>query len=105
MRIQEKRFRGSQVCRVLSYPIAYGIAKMLLERGSMTLDELVKEVRRTKPTVCNHLAKLKLANIVRFEKDGRRTTYRIKYSNEVTEFMRACEKLVERTTQRLKKDF
>jgi DNA-binding transcriptional regulator GbsR (MarR family) len=75
MKIIERKFRGSQLCRVLSYPIAYAIARLLLERGSMTLDEIVKEVRRSKPTVCNHLAKLKLANIVRYEKKWRETKY------------------------------
>lgn len=67
MRIAEKKFRGSQVCRVLSYPIVYAITKMLLEKGPLTLDDIVKAVGRSKPTVCNHLAKLRLANIVRYE--------------------------------------
>ncbi len=105
MQIIEKKYRGSQICRVLGYPIPYAIVKLLLERGSMSLDELVKEVKRTKPTVCNHLAKLKLANIVRFDRKSRQTMYRIKYPQEITDFMKICEKLVERITQRLKEDF
>jgi len=105
MKIQEKKFRGSQICRVLSYPISYAIAKMLLESGPLGLDDLVKEVKRTKSTVCNHMAKMRLANIVRYEKENRQTKYWIKYPYEMTEFMKACESLVERTTQRLRDDF
>lgn len=105
MKIVEKKYRGSQVCRVLGYPIAYAITRMLLEKGPMSLDEIVKRVRRSKPTVCNHLAKLKLANIVRYDKQWRRTSYWIKYPEEVGQFMKICEKLVARTTRRLKKDY
>jgi DNA-binding transcriptional regulator GbsR (MarR family) len=105
MKIVERKFRGSQLCRVLSYPIAYAIARLLLERGSMTLDEIVKEVRRSKPTVCNHLAKLKLANIVRYEKKWRETKYWIKYPEVLSEFMAICDKVIDRTTQRLKEDY
>ena len=104
MQIVEKKFRGSQICRVLSYPISFAIAKMLLERGSMSFDEIVKEVGRAKPTVCNHLSKLKLANIVRYDKKWRQTTYWIKYPEEVSELMSACEQLVDRTSQKLQED-
>lgn len=67
MQIAEKRFRGSVICRILSYPISYAIVKMLLEKGEMDLDSIAARVKRTKPTVCCHLTKLRLANIVRYE--------------------------------------
>ncbi|MEO0155747.1 MAG: ArsR family transcriptional regulator [candidate division WOR-3 bacterium] len=105
MRIMEKRFRGAQICRVLSYPIAYAIAKILLERGRLSLDEIVKVVGRSKPAVCHHLAKLRLANIVRYDKDWRTTIYWIKYPAELKRVFKGCEDLVDRTTRRLKKDY
>jgi DNA-binding transcriptional regulator GbsR (MarR family) len=105
MKIEERKFRGSQLCRVLGYPIAYAIARLLLENGSMTLDEIVDEVRRSKPTVCGHLAKLKLANIIRYEKKGRETKYWIKYPEVMSEFMDVCDKVVDRTAKRLKEDY
>ncbi len=101
----EKKFRGSVICRVLSYPIAYAIAMRLLEKGPMKLDKLVRHVKRGKSTVCTHLSKLKLANLVRYEKEWRKTIYRIKYPGELKRFFRSCETLVERTTKRIKKDF
>lgn len=105
MKIIEKKFRGSQLCRVLSYPITYAIVRLLLEKGPCDLDSIVKEVQRKKSTVCCHLAKLRLANIVRFEKEWRRTVYFIKYPVEISAFVNVCEKTVERITRRLKKDF
>lgn len=104
MRIVEKKFRGSQLCRVLSYPITYAIVRLLLEKGPIDLDTIVKEVQRKKSTVCSHLAKLRLANIVRFEKEWRKTIYFVKYPEEIKEFVKVCEKVIERITQRLKKD-
>jgi DNA-binding transcriptional regulator GbsR (MarR family) len=104
MKIIEKKYRGSVVCRVLGYPITYAIVKELLERGPMELDDIVKIVRRAKNTVCTHLSKLKMANIVRFDKKQKRTVYWIKYPPDVSGFFDACEKLVKRTTERIDRD-
>ncbi len=71
----------------------------------MSLEDIVKRVKRTKGTVCNHLVKLKLANLVRYDKDGHKTIYWLKYPSQTREFVKICEKLVERITQRVRKDF
>ncbi|MGB3478004.1 MAG: ArsR family transcriptional regulator [bacterium] len=105
MKILEKKYRGSLICRAVSYPIAYAIVKMLLDEGSMNLDDIVGRVKRSKPAVCQHLAKLKLANLVRYEKEKQKTKYWIKYPREVRAFFGCCEKIVERTTRRIKKDY
>ncbi len=105
MRILEKKFRGSQLCRTLSYPIAYAIAWLLLEKGPLELDDIVKEVQRSKPAVCHQLSKLRLVNIVRYDKNWRRTRYWIKYPQEMREFFKACDRVITRITSRLKKDY
>jgi predicted transcriptional regulator len=104
MKIVEKKFRGSQLCKVMSYPITYVIVRLLLEKGPMDLDTLVKQVEKGKSTVCMHLGKLRMANIVRFDKQWRKTVYFVKYPEEINNFMKACDKVVERITRRLKKD-
>ncbi len=104
MKIMEKKYRGSMVCRVMGYPITYAIVRLLSENGPMPLEEIVKKVNRTKGTVCNHLVKLKLSNLVRYDKEGHKTIYWLKYPAETKEFIKACEKFVARTTQRIKKD-
>ncbi|MEO0129220.1 MAG: winged helix-turn-helix domain-containing protein [candidate division WOR-3 bacterium] len=54
------------------------MVRLLLDNGPMSFDEITKIVKRAKPTVCNHLIKLRLANIVRYEKHWRETVYWIK---------------------------
>jgi len=105
MKIVEKKFRGSQLCRVLSYPIAYAIARLLLEGGPLDLDDIVKEVKRSKSTVCHHLSKLRLANVIRFDKARRITKYWVKYPEELKYFFKACDRVIARMTARLKQDF
>ncbi len=71
----------------------------------MELDDIVAEVKRAKNTVCEHLTKLKLINIVRFEKEHGRTLYFIKYPKELNTFLDACEAIVKRTTRGLETDY
>jgi transcription initiation factor IIE alpha subunit len=105
MKILEKKYRGSLLCRAVSYPIAYAIVEMLLDKGPIYLDDIVVRVKRTKQAVCHHMAKLKTVNLVRYEKESRSTKYWIKYPEEVRAFFVCCENLVERTTKRIKEDY
>jgi len=104
MRVTEKRFRGSMICRVLGYPISYGIVKLLLERGKLDLDNIAAHVKRSRQATCSQLTKLRLANIVRYDKKGRNTSYWIKYPKEVRQLLDNCETLVQRISRRLDKD-
>lgn len=105
MRIVEKKFRGSIICRVLGYPISYGIVKLLLEKGRMSLEEISSQVQRSKAAVCFQLTKLRLANIVRYERKGKKTLYWVKYPEEVKRIFKSCDSLVTRISRRLEKDF
>ncbi len=105
MKLVEKKYRGSLICRTVGYPISYAIVKMLLDEGPMDLDGIARRVNRSKATACQHLAKLKLANLVRYEKKQQKTAYWIKYPKEVRKFLHCCEDLVERTTKRIRKDY
>ncbi len=105
MEIIERRFRGSVICRVLGYPISYGIIKLLMENEKLDFNTIVRHVKRSKQAVCSHLTKLRLANLIRYEKKGKSTTYWIKYPEEMQKFFDACELLVGRISRRLDKDF
>lgn len=105
MKVLERRFRGSLICRILGYPISYGIIKMLREQGKMSLDEIVPHVKRSKQAICLQLAKLKLANIIRYERKGKATTYWIKYPREIEKILDACDDPVGRISQRLDQDY
>jgi DNA-binding transcriptional regulator GbsR (MarR family) len=105
VRIIEKKFRGSLICRLLDYPVAYAITKMLLENGPMPLDDIVKHVKISKPGVCVHLRKLRIGHIIRYEKRWPNTIYRIKYPKEVKLFLDAAEMLASRISRRIKQDY
>ncbi len=89
----------------MGYPISYGIAKLLLEKGKMDLESIAKAVERSKPAVCYQLTKLRLAHIVRYGRAGRSTTYRIKYPHDLKKLLETCESLAKRASRRLDKDF
>lgn len=105
MKVVEKKYRGSLLCRILGYPITYAIVKMLLEGGPMALDEIAERTKITKAGVSIHLRKLKIANIIRYEKRWPKTYYWIKYPGELKGVLKAIDVLVTRTTKRLKKDY
>ena len=105
MKVVERRFRDSIIYRVLGYPITYGIVKLLLEKGKMDLESIAKYVKRSKAAVCFQLTKLRLANVIRYERKGKKTTYWVKYPNEIKKLFDACESLVGRISRRLDKDF
>jgi hypothetical protein len=104
VQVTEKRFRGSVICRVLGYPISYGIVQLLLEKGKLDLAQISVYVRRSRQATCAQLTKLRLANIVRYEKKGVHTLYWIKYQTEVKRLLDDCETLVKRMWSRLDKD-
>jgi DNA-binding transcriptional regulator GbsR (MarR family) len=104
MKIIEKKYRGSVLCRILGYPITYAIVKMLLEKGPMSLEKITALVKISKPGVVAHLRKLKIANIIRYEKRWPKTYYWIKYPKEVRAVLKTIDTLVTRTTKRIRKD-
>jgi predicted ArsR family transcriptional regulator len=104
MKIIEKKYRGSVLCRILGYPITYAIVKMLLEKGPMDLTQIAAEVSISKPGVLVHLRKLKIANIIRYEKRWPKTFYWVKYPKEIRAVLETIETLVARTTKRIELD-
>lgn len=45
MKIQERKYRGSLICRTVAYPISYAIVKMLSDNGPMKLEQIVKQAQ------------------------------------------------------------
>ena len=104
MRVQENRFRASQVCRILGSPIACALTLLLLDSGPLTLSKLVRHSRRSKQTTCYHLSRLRLVHLVRYETLGSETRYWIKYPDEVRRLVQALEGFVSRATRGLAED-
>lgn len=104
MRVQELQFRASQTCRVLGYPIPFAIVRLLLDRGPLTLQDIRPKARRSKQDLCHHLTRLRLAQIVRYERQGRETRYWIKYPDEVRRLVDSAQALAERAGRRMQQD-
>ena len=95
--MKEGRYRESRLCRVLGNPLAYSLGLRLIENGSETPTDLANALRRSVHTVSHTHGKLRLADVVRFERYGRRVQYRLKYLEEAHLFLGALSSIEEAT--------
>ena len=95
--MEEGGYRESRLCRVLGNPLAYSLVLRLIENGSETPTDLANALRRSVHTVSHTLGKLRLADVVRFERYGRRVQYRLKYLEEAHLFLGALSSIEEAT--------
>jgi predicted ArsR family transcriptional regulator len=92
--MQEAKYRESRLCRLLGNPIVYRIAVLLAENGSQTPAVLAKTAGRSVQTVSGHLAKLRAADVVRYETAGGKTVYWLKHPESIKGVLRALQKAV-----------
>lgn len=85
------------MCRILGNPLAYSLVLRLIENGSETPTDLANALRRSVHTVSHTLGKLRLADVVRFERYGHRVQYRLKYPEETHLFLGALSSIEEAT--------
>jgi DNA-binding transcriptional ArsR family regulator len=69
--------------------MAFTIVHLLIENKEMSPSEIAKAVARSVPRVSNILAALRLAEVVRYETEGKWTRYRLKYPREVRKVLEA----------------
>ena len=92
--MKERQYRESRLCRLLGNPVVYRMAVLLAKEGRLTPSRLAKTTGRSVQTISGHLAKLRTADVVRYETAGGRTQYWLKHPKEVTGLFRALEKAV-----------
>jgi len=102
--MKEVLYRESRLARILGDPAKYVIVNVLLNEGPLTVNEIVRRVSRSQPTVSHHLARLRSAELVRYEVKSDGSYYWIKYSREVKEVVEALNKFVNRTLHRVHAD-
>ena len=81
--MEEVHYRQSRLCRVLGNPVAFAVVCLLAEHKEMTPSEIARAVGRSVSRISNVLAALRLAEMVRYETDGRSSRYRLKHPREV----------------------
>ena len=96
--MEEESYRQSRLCRLLGNPIAFSIVHLLAENKEMSPSEIAKAVGRSVPRVSNVLAALRLAEVVRYETEGKWTRYRLKHPREVRKVLEALAGFVKRAS-------
>lgn len=92
--MEEESYRQSRLCRLLGNPVAFAVVQLLAENKQMSPSEIARAVGRSVQRVSTVLAALRLAEVVRYESDGRRNRYRLKHPSEVKGVLSALSRFV-----------
>ena len=92
--MDETEYRESRLCRLLGNPVIYQLVVFLDHGGATTPSNLAKLAGRSVQTVSGHLAKLRAADIVRYDSAGREVRYWLKHRGETRALLKALEKIV-----------
>ena len=93
--MEEKRYRESRLCRLLGNPVIYQLILLLDAGGPLTPSKLARLLERQISTVSVHLAKLRNADIVRYDTSGKETRYWLKHKAEMKGLLRMLGKVVD----------
>ncbi|RXZ04760.1 MULTISPECIES: ArsR/SmtB family transcription factor [Bacteria] len=63
--------------KALAHPIRLEMVDVLLSKGGCNVSQLVEEINIPQSTVSQHLTKLRTTGIVRFDKLGQESYYRV----------------------------
>lgn len=92
--MDETEYRESRICRLLGNPVIYQLIILLDNGGPTTPSMLAKRAGRSVQTISTHLAKLRTADVVRYDSDGKNVRYWLKHRGETRGLLKALEKLV-----------
>ncbi len=92
--MEEGNYRQSRLCRLLRNPVTFAVVHHLAENRQMNPSEISRAVGRSVPRVSNILAALRLADVVRYETEGKRTQYRLKHPQEIRKLLSALSGFV-----------
>ena len=87
--MDEKVYRQSRLCRLMGNPIAFAVVNALSQNQELSPSEIARTVGRSVSRVSHVLASLRLAEVVRYDTDGRRARYRLKHPRETRDLLKA----------------
>jgi DNA-binding transcriptional ArsR family regulator len=93
--VEEDSYRQSRLCRLLGNPVAFAVVELLRENKELNPSEIARAVGRSVPRVSNVLGALRLADVVRYDSDGKRNYYRLKHPREIRHVLTALSRVVE----------
>jgi len=97
--MEEQTYQQSRLCRVLGNPVAFAIVQILAENKEMSPSAVAGAVGRSVSRVSHVLAALRLAEVVRYDADGRRARYRLKHPQQVRQILRALSGFIDSTSR------
>jgi len=92
--VEEDSYSQSRLCRLLGNPIAFAVVQLLAENKELNPSEIARAVGRSVQRVSNILSALRLAEVVRYDTDGKRNLYRLKHASEVRGVLAALARFV-----------
>ena len=92
--MDERRYRESRLCRLLGNPVVYQLVVLLEGGAALTPSKLAKFTGRSVATISIHLAKLRSADVVRYDSRGRQVHYWLKHKAEMRGLLKMLEKVV-----------
>jgi DNA-binding transcriptional ArsR family regulator len=93
--MEEKRYRESRLCRLLGNPIVYQLVLWLDQEGPLTPSKLAQVIGRQISTISIHLAKLRNADVVRYDTAGKETRYWLKHKSEMKGLLKMLGRVVD----------
>jgi predicted transcriptional regulator len=92
--VEEGSYRQSRLCRLLGNPLAFAVVQLLAENKELSVSEIARAAGRSVQRVSTVLGVLRVAEVVRYQMDGRRNQYRLKHPTEVKGILSALSRFV-----------
>ena len=92
--MQENSYRQSRLCPLLGNPVTFAIVQSLADHKELSPSELAQALGRTVQRVSTVLGALRLADVVRYDTDGKRNRYHLKHPAEVRSLIAALARFV-----------
>jgi DNA-binding transcriptional ArsR family regulator len=96
--VEEITYRQSRLCRLLGNPVAFGVVALLTNGKDLSTSEIAKAIGRSVPRTSNILGALRLAELVRYETEGRYARYRLKHPRQIRRILDALSEFVKTTS-------
>jgi DNA-binding transcriptional ArsR family regulator len=79
---------------LLGNPLAFAVVQLLAENRELTPSEITSAVGRSVQRVSTVLGVLRVAEVVRYQTDGKRNRYRLKHPSEIKGVLSALSRFV-----------
>jgi DNA-binding transcriptional ArsR family regulator len=97
--MDETKYRESRLCRLLGNPVVYQLVLFLESGGPLTPSKLAKAAGRSVQSVSGHLAKLRGADLVRYDSVGKEVRYWLKHKGQTRELLKALGRMVQASSK------